>query len=136
MITVLKSSWALMLGMLLLMMGNALQGSLLGVRGSLEGIDPSALGFVMSAYFVGFLGGSKLTPILLRRVGHIRVFAAYGSLVSAAFILYAVKVDPFYWWFLRLVVGFCFSGLYVVAESWINDTSTNETRGQALSFTP
>jgi len=134
MITVLKSSWALMLGMLLLMMGNALQGSLLGVRGSLEGIDPSALGFVMSAYFVGFLGGSKLTPILLRRVGHIRVFAAYGSLVSAAFILYAVKVDPFYWWFLRLVVGFCFSGLYVVAESWINDTSTNETRGQALSL--
>ncbi|PID49983.1 MAG: MFS transporter [Proteobacteria bacterium] len=134
MLLVLKSAWALMIGVLLLMIGNGLQGTLLGVRGSLEGVDSAALGFVMSAYFAGFLGGSKLTPILLRRVGHVRVFAAFGSLISAAFILYAVRVDPLYWVVLRLLVGFCFSGLYVVAESWINDTATNETRGQALSL--
>ncbi len=134
MVAVLRSSWALMFGMLLLMVGNGLQGTLLGVRGSIEDIDPYWMGFVMSAYFVGFLGGSKLTPLLLKHVGHVRVFAAYGSLVSAAFILYASFVDPIFWWGLRLLVGFCFSGLYVVAESWINDTSSNETRGQALSL--
>ena len=123
-----------MLGILLLMVGNGLQGTLLGVRGALENIDPSWMGFVMSGYFIGFLGGSKLTPLLLRRVGHIRVFAALGSLVSAAFILYATFVDPIFWLFMRVIVGFCFSGLYVVAESWINDMSTNETRGQSLSL--
>ena len=134
MIAVFKNSWALMLGMLLLMLGNGLQGTLLGVRGSIEMMDASTMGYVMSGYFVGFLGGSRITPLLLRRVGHVRVFAAFGSLVSAAFILYAAIVDPIAWFLLRLLVGFCFSGIYVVAESWLNDSSSNETRGQALSI--
>ena len=133
MITVLKNSWALLLGMLLLMLGNGLHGTLLGVRGAIENFDSNWMGFIMSGYFIGFLGGSKLTPVLLRRVGHVRVFAALGSLVSAAFILYATLVDTWVWMFLRVVVGFCFSGIYVVAESWMNESADNETRGQALS---
>lgn len=116
------------------MLGNGLQGTLLGVRGAIENIDPTALGYVMSAYFIGFLGGSRATPMLIRRVGHVRVFAALGSTVSAAFILYGALIDPFSWFFLRLIVGFCFSGIYVVAESWLNDSVNNEQRGQALSL--
>lgn len=123
-----------MLGMLLLMLGNGLQGTLLGVRGSLENIDSSTMGYIMAGYFLGFLGGSKLTPVMLQKVGHVRVFAALGSLVSAAFILYAAVVDPIAWWFLRVLVGFCFSGLYVVSESWLNHSATNQTRGKALSL--
>ncbi len=123
-----------MLGILLLMIGNGLQGTLLGIRGTLEEIDVVWMGLIMSAYFVGFLGGSRVTPYLLRRVGHIRVFAALGSLVSAAFILYAAIIEPWFWLTLRLIVGFCFSGLYVVAESWINEMASNENRGQTLSL--
>jgi MFS family permease len=134
MVSVLFKTWALMMGVLLLMIGNGLQSTLIGVRGSLENIDPSWMGYIMSAYFVGFLGGSKITPLFLMRVGHIRVFAALGSLTSAAFILYATFVDPVFWLLMRVVVGFCFSGLYVVAESWINDMSSNENRGKALSL--
>ncbi len=134
MISVLRNTWALMLGMLLLMLGNGLQGTLLGVRGSIENIDPSTMGYVMAGYFMGFLGGSKVAPWLLRRVGHVRVFAALGSLVSAAFILYAAVVHPAAWMFLRVIVGFCFSGIYVVAESWLNSSTTTENRGQALSL--
>ncbi|MFK7889830.1 MAG: MFS transporter [Granulosicoccus sp.] len=130
---VLKQSWALLLGILLLMLCNSLQGSLLGVRGSLENIDSSTMGFIMAGYFVGFLGGSKLTPLMLQQVGHIRVFAALGTLVSAAFILYAAVVNVYAWWMLRVVVGFCFSGLYVVAESWLNHSASNESRGRTLS---
>lgn len=131
---VLKSSWPLMLGMLLLMLGNGLQGTLLGVRGGIEHMDSTGLGYVMSAYFIGFLGGSRLAPWMIKRVGHVRVFAALGSTVSAAFILYGTFVDMASWFFLRLVVGFCFSGIYVVAESWLNDSASNETRGQSLSL--
>jgi len=134
MLLVLKQSWPLLLGMLLLMLGNGLQGTLLGVRGSLEQIDSATMGYIMAGYFVGFLGGSKITPMLLTKVGHVRVFAALGSLVSAAFILYAAVVNPYAWWALRVVVGFCFSGLYVVAESWLNHSSSNETRGKSLSL--
>ena len=133
MIYILKNSWALLLGMFLLMVGNGLQGTLLGVRGDIEGFSPTTMSWVMSAYFLGFLGGSKMAPKMIARVGHVRVFAALGSMISAAFIIYAVAPDPYVWAFMRFIVGFSFSGVYVVAESWLNDSATNETRGQALS---
>lgn len=134
MLQVLRSSWALLLGMLLLMIGNGLQGTLLGVRGGIEGFSPFTMSVVMSAYFVGFLGGSRMTPELIRRVGHVRVFAALASFVSAVLILYPVITEPLAWALGRVVVGFCFAGVYVTAESWLNNSSTNENRGKALSL--
>ncbi|MFV0475231.1 MAG: MFS transporter [Pikeienuella sp.] len=134
MISVLHSSWALLLGIFLLMIGNGLQGTLLGVRGAHEGFDPVMLSFVISAYFLGFLGGSRLAPVLIRKVGHVRVFAAMGSLISAAFVLYAAVPDPTAWALLRIMVGFSFSAVYIVAESWLNDAADNRTRGKALSL--
>jgi MFS family permease len=134
MFTVLRSAWALLLGMLLLMLGNGLQGTLLGIRGAIEGYDAGTMSLVMSAYFVGFLLGSYRAPAMIRRVGHVRVFAALASVISGLFILYAAAPDPWVWIAMRLAVGFCFAGVYVVAESWLNDAATNETRGQALSL--
>ncbi|KGB81792.1 MAG: MFS transporter [Confluentimicrobium sp.] len=134
MIKVLASSWALLLGMLLLMVGNGLQGTLLGVRGGLEGFTTLQMSLVMSAYFLGFLGGSRMAPEMIRRVGHVRVFAALGSFISAVLILYPAITDPWAWTLLRVIIGFCFSGVYVTAESWLNNAATNETRGQALSL--
>lgn len=134
MIKVLVSSWALLLGIMLLMVGNGLQGTLLGIRGGLEGFTTFQMSIVMSAYFVGFLGGSRAAPELIRRVGHVRVFAALGSFISAVLILFPVLTDPIAWAVLRLCIGFCFSGVYVTAESWLNNSSTNENRGQSLSL--
>jgi MFS family permease len=132
--TVLKNSWPLFLGVMLLMLGNGLQGTLLGIRGAIEGFSPNTMAWVMSGYFIGFLGGSRMAPEMIRRVGHVRVFAALASLVSACLILYAAVPNVIAWLCLRIVIGFCFSGVYVVAESWLNDSATNETRGQTLSL--
>ncbi len=134
MFVVLKTSWPLLLGIMLLMVGNGIQGTLLGLRGALEGFTTFEMSVVMSAYFVGFLGGSRAAPELIRRVGHVRVFAALGSLISAVLVLYPVATDPISWTVLRVVIGFCFSGVYVTAESWLNNAATNETRGQSLSL--
>ncbi|MEN8917441.1 MAG: MFS transporter [Octadecabacter sp.] len=128
------SSWALFLGMFMLMVGNGLQGTLLGVRGGLENFSTFQMSIVMSAYFVGFLGGSRLAPEMIRRVGHVRVFAALGSTISAVLILYPVLPEVWAWTLGRIVIGFCFSGVYVTAESWLNNSATNETRGQSLSI--
>ncbi|MEZ5779344.1 MAG: MFS transporter [Paracoccaceae bacterium] len=134
MLTVLRSSWALLLGMLLLMLGNGMQGTLLGIRGGIEGFTTSQMSYVMAAYFLGFLFGSRLTPDMIRRVGHVRVFAALGSMISAMLILYAAAPDWIAWAAMRVVIGFSFSGVYITAESWLNNASTNENRGQALSL--
>ena len=153
MLKVLAQSWPLLLGIMLLMVGNGVQGSLLGIRGALEGFSTFQLSVVMSAYFLGFLSGSRLAPGMIRRVGHVRVFSALGSLISAVLVLYPMALDwtvprwlaaeeswltlalqPWVLWSLmRVLIGFCFSGIYVTAESWLNNTATNETRGQALS---
>jgi len=89
MLTVLRTTWPLLLGVMLLMVGNGMQGTLLGIRGAIEGISTYQMSVVMAAYFAGFLLGSRLTPELIRRVGHVRVFAALGSLISAVLVLYA-----------------------------------------------
>ncbi len=134
MISVLGSAWALFLGMGLLMVGNGMQGTLLGVRGEIEGFSTFEMSLVMSAYFVGFLGGSRLAPEMIRRVGHVRVFAALASFISAILILFPTITDPTAWMLLRVLIGFCFSGVYVTAESWLNNATTSTNRGQALSI--
>lgn len=134
MLQVLSSAWALLLGMSLLMVGNGMQGTLLGIRGEIEGFSTFEMSIVMSAYFVGFLGGSRMAPGLIRRVGHVRVFAALASLISAVMILYPTVTEVWLWTLGRVLIGFCFSAVYVTAESWLNNAATNENRGQALSL--
>jgi MFS family permease len=53
--------------------------------------------------------------------------------MSAGLIAFPLITEPWAWSILRLLVGFCMSGIYVTAESWLNDASTNETRGKVLS---
>ncbi len=88
----------------------------------------------MAAYFAGFLIGSRMAPEMIRRVGHVRVFAALGSMISAVLIMYAAAPDWIAWAAMRVLIGFSFSGVYITAESWLNNSATNETRGQALSL--
>jgi MFS family permease len=130
----LASSWAILLGFGILMLGDGLQGTLLAVRADLEGFSATLTGLIMSTFYLGFLLGSIMTPRLTIKVGHIRVFAAFAALSSAAILIHALFVTVPVWIAMRLVSGFCFAGLYIVAESWLNDSATNETRGKLLSI--
>ncbi|MEO0381322.1 MAG: MFS transporter, partial [Pseudomonadota bacterium] len=134
MIQVLTSAWALLLGMCLLMVGNGMQGTLLGIRGEIEGFSTLEMSVVMSAYFAGFLGGSRMAPGMIKRVGHVRVFAALASIISAVILLYPTFANPWVWALGRIVIGFGFSAVYVTAESWLNDAADNSNRGKALSL--
>lgn len=130
---VLSGVWALLVGILLIMLGNGMHFTLIGLRGGIEGFSAIELAIVTSGYFMGFLSGARLTPVMIRRVGHVRVFAALGSFMSAGLISFPLVADPWVWTVLRVLVGFCMSGVYVTAESWLNNAATNETRGKVLS---
>jgi len=125
---------ALLLATAILDMGNGLQGTLLSVRGELEGFPVILIGFLMSAYFMGFIFGCRTIPALVGAVGHIRTFTALASVASAAALVHALVLEPITWVVLRGVTGFCFAGLAMIIESWINERATNETRGQILSI--
>ena len=132
--TALAATWTLLLGMALLMLGAGLQGTLVGLRASLEGFPVLLAGVMLAAYYLGYMAGSLMTPALVRSVGHIRVFAAFTSLASVLILLQGVFVAPLPWMLVRIVFGFCFAGIYIVAESWLNDRVDNEHRGLLLSL--
>jgi len=123
----------LLLGVAILLTGQGLQGTLLPVRANLEGFSTLSIGLMGGAYFFGFTLGCLRGSALLRRVGHVRVFAAMTAAASSIPLLHGLWVEPWLWWLLRLVTGYCFAVLYVVIESWLNEQATNETRGAVFS---
>ncbi|MDC2969552.1 MFS transporter [Candidatus Pelagibacter sp.] len=131
---VLKNSWALFLGMSFIMMAYGFQGSLLGVRAVQEEFSLTATGFMMSGYFIGYFIGAATIPNIISRVGHIRVFAAFASLASLIILVHSILIHPFIWFLLRVLTGVSMVCMYTVAESWLNDRSSNKNRGSVLSI--
>ena len=131
---VLKNSWALFLGMGFIMMAYGFQGSLLGVRAVQEEFSLTATGFMMSGYFIGYFIGAATIPNIISRVGHIRVFAAFASLASLIILVHSILIHPFIWFLLRVLTGISMVCIYTVAESWLNDRSSNKNRGSVLSI--
>ena len=134
MYTLLKTTWALFFGIAMIMLANGLQGSLIGIRASLEGYSSFAAGIIMTGYYSGFLAGAYFAPKRIKKVGHVRMFAAFASIASISILLHSLHVSFLGWFIMRFITGFCFVGMYTVAESWVNDLSDNEHRGQALSI--
>jgi MFS family permease len=70
---------------------------------------------------------------LIARIGHVRAFAALGSLCSITAIVHLLSVDVWTWGAMRILAGFCFPGLYVISESWLNARTANTSRATVLS---
>ena len=121
------------MGVALLLTANGLLGILLPLRALPLGFTAFDIGLMGTAYFSGFFVGCLLGPRLIRRVGHIRTFAALVSIVCALTLLHGLVDEKFVWWLARGLTGICFATIYVVIESWLNDRSTNENRGMIFS---
>jgi MFS family permease len=125
---------SLILAAAILYAGNGLQSTLLSVRANLEEFPTTLIGALMSAYFAGFIVGCRVNPRFIKSVGHIRTFIALASIASAATLVHALFVNVFVWAVLRAVTGFCFAGLIMVIESWINERAENAIRGRVLAL--
>ncbi|MGD2052811.1 MAG: MFS transporter [Gammaproteobacteria bacterium] len=130
MITIATRTFPLLLGIGLLLVGIGLQGTLLALRANIEQFSLAMTGFMMSAYFMGFITGSYLCPVLIRQVGHIRAFAAFAAVTAAAAVMHGMLIDIWFWTALRIITGTCMVGLYMVIESWLNAMAPNEQRGR------
>jgi MFS family permease len=88
----------------------------------------------MSTYFFGLVVGPFYAHKLISTIGHIRAFTALGSVMSAAALAHPFFIDPWFWASLRFFQGFCIVGMYMCAESWLNEKSTNEIRGSIFAL--
>ena len=123
----------LLVGVAILLTGQGMQGTLLPVRASMELFSTFSIGIIGAAYFFGFTVGCLKGGELIKSVGHVRVFLAMTALASATPLIHGMILNPFVWIILRSMTGFCFAVLYVVIESWLNEQSSNETRGIVFS---
>ena len=128
-----KKSWALFIGIGVMMIAHGLQMQIMGIRSVIENFSVFTTGIFMSGYYVGYFVGSRTTPNFVSKVGHIRVFAAFASLASLSALVAVVYVNPFMWTISRFITGISLVSCYVVTESWLNDRATNKNRGQLLS---
>ena len=129
-----RSVWALFIGVALLQLGHGLQGSLIGVQAAGASFSATVTGIIMSGFSIGILMSSVVTPRIVGIVGHIRVFAAFASIVSTAVLLIPVWINPIWWFAMRLIGGIGMAGLAIVTESWLNAAADNENRGKMLSI--
>ncbi len=124
---------SLLMATAILLVGNGLLGTLIPIRAGYEGFATITVGVIGSFYFAGFLAGCFATPHIVRRAGHIRSFATFCGLAAAAPLVHAMSSDAATWALMRVLTGFCFAGLYMVIESWLNEQSTNDTRGRIFA---
>ncbi len=129
-----KHLTALFMSMCLLGIGHGLGTSLLGVRSTIEEFSELAAGIALSGFYVGFLAGSRFVGSLLANVGHIRVFAGLAAMMSSVMLLHSLILSPPAWFVLRMAAGFCISGIYITADSWLNNQVTNRNRGRVLGI--
>ncbi len=118
----------------ILLAGNGLLGTLIALRGAQEGFSTTQIGLMGTTYFLGFMAGCYLVPVLLRTVGHIRTFSALAAIAASGTLLMVIVIDAGAWMGLRFVLGLCFSGLFTTVDSWINSSVSNEIRGKVLSL--
>ncbi|MBZ6064619.1 MFS transporter [Aeromonas schubertii] len=120
--------------LVIFILGHGMFNTLLTVRLSAEGVSPEAIGLVSAAYFGGLVLGAFVNARLIIRVGHIRAYAAYASLLCFLFLLHGMVVEPLSWTVMRLIGGFATGGLFVVLESWMLVSSTPANRGRLMSL--
>jgi MFS family permease len=118
----------------ILLGGNGLQGTLIAMRGALEGFQPSTIGFIGTFYFLGFLLGCLSITRMMRAVGHVRSFATLAATASAGTLLLVLVIDPVMWSAIRFATGFCFAGLFTIMESWLNSGVSNTDRARVLAL--
>lgn len=118
----------------MLLVGNGLLGTLLAVRGTDLGFDNQTIGLIMSCYFAGFLLGTLWAPSLIRRVGHVRVFAFHAALACAACLVLPIWSQALVWMLMRVIAGVALAGMCTVAESWLSARASPDERGRVFAI--
>lgn len=134
MLPLILSAASLLLSASLFVAGTMMLTTSVGLRLTLEGFGPGITGVILTCQAAGFVTGTFVGPVLIRRVGHIRVFAAFAALICVAGLLHGAFVSAPLWAALRFVAGLCGSTMLVVIESWINAHASPATRGRVMGI--
>jgi len=134
MLSTLSSFSSLYLATLLMMLGSGLFNTYLGLRLTQLSVSEVWVGALIAAYYLGLVFGARFGHKLIIRVGHIRAFTACAAMATVMVLLQALVDHMWVWIVFRLAAGLAMVTQFMVLESWLNEQTPNEQRGQVFSF--
>ena len=118
----------------LVAIGNGLMFAYIPVRLGAEGFPPTWAGSILTGLSAGGMAGCLLTGGIVRRVGHARAFMVFSALIVLSNALVGAGPYPVLWIVARALYGFAISGVFIVAQSWLNDVVANAIRGRVMAI--
>jgi len=123
-----------LLGLFIVGIGNGFIASLTTLRLDAAGISATVIGIVSASYFIGLSLGALFNDRLIVRIGHIRAYSSFASLIAVTVLLQGLYLSPTAWFVLRLVCGWAIMGVFLVVESWLLMAGDPKRRGQLLAI--
>ncbi|MGB1237399.1 MAG: MFS transporter [Pseudomonadales bacterium] len=133
MATTFLSLISLFISCFFLLLGNGLINVLLPVSMELKGMSTDTIGLVLSTYYIGMLVGAVYSKHLIKRAGHVRVFAGCVALGAISILGCSLEASALVWGAMRIVLGFCNACAYSAMESWLGASASKENRGKVLA---
>lgn len=130
----LSMALAPLLGLFILGIGNGFLASLITLRLDAAGESVTTIGWVSAAYYIGLAIGALFNDRLLLRIGHIRAYACFASLVAVTVLLQGLWLNAGLWFTLRMIGGWATLGVYLVIESWLLTAADTRVRGRLLAL--
>lgn len=134
MLQVLRSVLSPILSLILLMLGNGFSMTLVTLCLRLNQASNAVIGLTTAAYYAGFFIGSFRVEKFIQRIGHIRTYCTFASLLGAVSLLMGFWSEVWFWILCRFIIGVSMAGLFITIESWLLVKSTLKTRGEILSL--
>lgn len=123
-----------LLGLFIVALGNGVLSSLTTLRLGAAGESATVIGIVSSAYFIGLTLGALFNDRLILRIGHIRAYSSFASLIGVTILLQGMFYDTWGWFVLRLINGWATVGVFLVIESWLLLAGDAKIRGRLLAL--
>lgn len=130
----LAQALAPLLGLFIIALGNGFMSSLTTLQLGTAGESATMIGVVSSAYFIGLTLGAIFNDRLILRIGHIRAYTSFASLIAATILLQGLFYDTTWWMLLRLINGWAAVGVFLVIESWLLLAGDAKIRGRLLAL--
>ena len=94
-----------LLGLFVVCIGNAFISSLTTLRLDAAGESATVIGWISSSYFIGLTLGAIFNDRLIVRIGHIRAYSSFASLIAVTVLLQGLIFGAGPWFVLRLGNG-------------------------------
>ncbi len=125
---------SIIISLTLVAIGNGLMFAYIPVRLGQAGFDPTWAGTMLTGLAAGSIAACLLTGRLVRRVGHARAIMVFSALIVLSNAAVGAGTMPVPWIAARALYGFGITGIFIVAQAWLNDAVENRVRGRVMAI--